>query len=133
MFLLTLYLVCSRSLVVAATELPTQAVASNGDGSTWNLLIALFVLLATAASAALPVAALRQWQGYWRLSAGLSLAVLGAWLGLIFISRLFSADAHRLWALEIFAWSMLNMIYMVALMTIKRASEKADQKNTLSD
>ena len=133
MFLLTLYLVCSRSLVVAATELPTQAVASNGDGSTWNLLIALFVLLATAASAALPVAALRQWQGYWRLSAGLSLAVLGAWLGLIFISRLFSEDARRLWVLEIFAWSMLNMIYMVALMTIKRASEKADKKNTLSD
>ncbi|MDP6417329.1 MAG: hypothetical protein QGG54_20185, partial [Gammaproteobacteria bacterium] len=123
MFLLTLYLVCSRSLVVAATELPTQAVASNGDGSTWNLLIALFVLLATAASAALPVAALRQWQGYWRLSAGLSLAVLAAWLGLIFVSRLFSEDAHRLWVLEIFAWSMLNMIYMVALMTIKRASE----------
>ena len=133
MFLLTLYLVCSRSLVVAATELPTQAVASNGVGSTWNLLIALFVLLATAASAALPVAALRQWQGYWRLSAGLSLAVLAAWLGLIFVSRLFSEDAHRLWVLEIFAWSMLNMIYMVALMTIKRASEKADKKNTLSD
>ncbi|HAJ76282.1 MAG: hypothetical protein QGG54_13610 [Gammaproteobacteria bacterium] len=133
MFLLALYLVFVQSLVVIAAELPNQAVVSNADGQAWNLLIALFVLLASVASAALPVAALRQWQGYWRLSAGLSLAVLGAWLGLIFISRLFSADAHRLWALEIFAWSMLNMIYMVALMTIKRASEKADQKNTLSD
>lgn len=133
MFLLALFLVCSQSLVMAATELPTQAVSSNADGWAWNFLIALFVLLATAASAALPVAALRQWQGHWRLGAGLSLAVLAAWLGLIFVSRLFSEDAHRLWALEIFAWSMLNMIYMVALMTIKRASEKANKKRTLSD
>ncbi|MBT70913.1 MAG: hypothetical protein CMQ15_02555 [Gammaproteobacteria bacterium] len=133
MCLLALYFAHAQSLVVVAAELPTQAVVSNAGGWAWNLLIVLFVLLVSTASAALPAAALRQWQGVWRLSAGLSLVVLGAWLGLIFISRLFSEDSHRLWALEIFTWSMLNMIYMVALMTIKRAFEKADKKNTLSD
>jgi hypothetical protein len=38
-----------------------------------------------------------------------------------------------LWLFEIFSWAMLNMIYMVSLMTIKRIFEKADEKNGLSD
>ncbi len=94
----------------------------------WNLVIAATVLVFSLASAVLPVAAIRQWQGAWRISAILPLLALLAWIALIAISKSIDADSHRLWPFEIFAWSMLNMIYMVSAMTIKRIFEKADQE-----
>lgn len=93
----------------------------------WNLVIAATVLVFSLASAVLPVAAIRQWHGAWRISAILPLLALMGWLVLIVVSKGIDADSHRLWPFEIFAWSMLNMIYMVSAMTIKRIFEKADQ------
>lgn len=98
----------------------------------WNLVIAVIVLAATAASAALPLAALKQWRGSWRVAAAAPLLLLGSWIGLIMLSRLGDGQGHRLWPLEIFAWAMLNMIYMVALMTAKRIFLKHDEENATS-
>jgi hypothetical protein len=93
----------------------------------WNLLIAAIVLLFSLASAALPLAALKQWRRHWRLAAAMSLLGLALWIVLIITGRNLDPASHRLWPLEIFAWAMINMIYMVALMTAKRIFEKADQ------
>ena len=115
---------CMSNPVTAAT------VSSNDAGTEWqwNLLIALIVLLVTAASAALTLAAIKQWSRGWRIGATIPLLVLLAWLIVIAVSRLLSEESHQLWPFEIFAWAMLNMIYMVALMTAKRIFEKADEK-----
>ena len=117
----------------AAENLALQSVVTDSSDWGWNLVISLTVLLVTLASAALPVAALRQWQGVWRVSAALPLLILAIWLGIIFISRVISAESHGLWALEVFGWAMLNMIYMVALMTTKRIFEKADKEKSIAD
>lgn len=104
--------------------------ATDADSAwLWNLVIALVVLVFTLASAVLPVAAWQQWRGPWRVAAGLPLAVLLAWVALIGLSRYFDPGSHRLWPFEIFAWAMLNMIYMVAAMTTKRILAKADEEN----
>ena len=92
----------------------------------WNLVIAIIVLGTLLASAALPVAALRQWQGRWRYFAAFPLAVLAVWVGLILTARLGDSNSHRLWPFELFAWAMFNMIYMVIIMTGKRKLDKAD-------
>ena len=106
---------------------------TSSDAGFWNLVIAAIVLVFSAASAALPLAALRHWHGGWRLGAMLPLCALLAWAALILLSKALDADSHRLWPFEIFAWAMLNMVYMVGLMTSKRIFDKADNKNTLSD
>lgn len=98
------------------------------DSWAWNLAIAGIVLVFSLASAVLPLAAMKQWQGSWRIGALLPLLGLGLWAGIIVLSRLADPQSHRLWPFEIFAWAMLNMIYMVALMTAKRVFEKADQE-----
>lgn len=113
------------------TALP--AAAATGSGSTefnwwWNLIIALVVLVFSLASAALPLAACRQWHGPWRLAAAAPLLGLLFWLLLIVTGRLTDPPSHRLWPIEIFAWAMLNVIYMVAIMTTKRTFQKADEK-----
>ena len=123
----------SQPLLGAAENLALQSVVTDSSDWGWNLVISLTVLLVTLASAALPVAALRQWQGVWRVSAALPLLILAIWLGIIFISRVISAESHGLWALEVFGWAMLNMIYMVALMTTKRIFEKADKEKSIAD
>ena len=66
------------------------------------------------------------------MAATAPLAVLLLWVSIIVIARLASSDAHRLWPCEIFAWAMLNMIYMVAVMTVKRVLDKADEEGSLS-
>lgn len=97
----------------------------------WNLVIAVIVLAATLASAALPLAALRQWQSGWRLAALAPLLVLALWVGIIVLSRMAAPNSHRLWPFEVFSWAMLNMIYMVAVMTYKRQIDKAEAEHAL--
>jgi hypothetical protein len=98
----------------------------------WNLVIAVIVLAATLASAALPLAAWRQWQESWRLAALAPLLVLALWVGIIVLSRLSDPNSHRLWPFELFSWAMLNMIYMVAVMTYKRQIDKAAAERAAS-
>ena len=92
----------------------------------WNMVIAIIVLGTLLASAALPVAALRQWPGRWRYFAGFPLVALAIWVLLIVTARLGDSNSHRLWPFELFAWAMFNMIYMVIIMTGKRKLDKAD-------
>lgn len=96
----------------------------------WNWVIALIVISATLASAALCIAAYRNWpQRGWRWGALAPLGVLALMLVIIGFARSGENLSHELWPLEIFAWSMLNMIYMVGLMTTKRIFEKADTQS----
>ena len=123
----------------AGLGLPTlaQAQALGGLESEsdwlWTLLIAAFVLIVTAASAVLPYSAIRQWRGAWRVAAAAPLVVLLLWLAVIIVSRVLTAGSHTLWPLEIFAWAMFNMIYMVSIMTIKRMCAKADEDSSSPD
>jgi hypothetical protein len=119
----------STSIVVISALLPALALGANEEQQAvwfWDLVIALIVLLAALASAALPIAAFRNWPNAWRWGALFPFAVLLAWGSLIAAAKLMDPTAHGLWPLELFAWAMLNMIYMVALMTTKRLFEKAD-------
>ncbi len=110
----------------AASSAVLGAEASNDQSATWwNFVIALIVLAALLSSVALPLAALRQWTGGWRIAALAPLLVLGLWVGVIAISRMSDSNSHRLWPFEVFSWAMLNMIYMVAVMTYKRQIDKA--------
>ena len=102
---------------------------ANDSPWIWNLVIALIVLIFTVASAALPLAAMKQWKGKWSIAAAFPLAVLGAWVTIIVLAKLQSFDSHRLWPFEIFAWSMINMVYMVSIMTIKRILDKDSLSN----
>ncbi|MFT6092521.1 MAG: Kef-type K+ transport system membrane component KefB [Pseudohongiellaceae bacterium] len=105
--------------------------ASQSSPWVWNLVIALIVISATLASAALCIAAYRNWpQKGWRLGALAPVGVLALILVIIAFARLGDNISHELWPLEIFAWAMLNMIYMVGLMTTKRIFEKADAQAT---
>ena len=114
----------------AQTELPIN---SDSNQFVWNLVIALIVIVFTLASAALPLAAARQWQNSWSLAAKFPLFILVVWVLIIVVAKLQSIDSHRLWSFELFAWAMLNMVYMVTVMTIKRIIEKNDEKSLSSD
>jgi hypothetical protein len=117
------------SIAVISVALPNALLAANEAPESvvfWNMVIASIVLLAALASAALPLAAFRNWQNRWRWGALFPFAVLLVWASIIVVAKLINPDAHGLWPLELFAWAMLNMIYMVALMTTKRIFEKAD-------
>ncbi len=119
-----------------ATGLIAATNEASNDSETiwlWNLFIALIVLLVTAASAALPLAAIKQWNRHWRIGAAIPLLVLLIWLAVIAVSRSLSDETHQLWPFEIFAWAMLNMIYMVALMTAKRLFDKEDEKSNANN
>ncbi|MFN3162237.1 MAG: hypothetical protein ACE37N_01820 [Pseudohongiellaceae bacterium] len=124
---------CQALLVLLTIGFSGNSMAAIGGGETefnmwWNLIIALVVLVFSLASAALPAAAIRQWRGAWCFAAAAPLVGLLLWLLLIVVGRLIDPASHRLWPFEIFAWAMLNMIYMVAVMTTKRTFEKADQE-----
>ena len=80
----------------------------------WDWAIIALVVLTALASAALPLAALRQWRGRWRLLAALPLAALLLW-GVAVI-----ALGHTGWPLQLFIWAMLTLVYMMALMTVRR-------------
>ena len=112
-------LVCT--VLSAQTELSQP---SNTQTLAWNLVIALIVIVFTMASAALPIAAARQWKNAWSTAAKVPLFALGIWILVIVVGKLQSADSHNLWSFELFAWEMMNMVYMVRVMTIKRIIEK---------
>lgn len=115
-------------LLVVATAAVAAPASSSNSAVFWNLVIAVIVLAVTLASAALPLAALRQWPAGWKIAAVAPLAVLALWIAIIALSRLTDSNSHRLWPFEIFSWAMLNMIYMVAVMTYKRQLDKAEQE-----
>lgn len=98
-------------------------------GWVWNLLVVVIILAVSAASAALTIAALKQWYGHWRWAAVFPFFILAFWILIIIGSRLFNDDAHRLWPLEIFAWAMLNLIYMQILMIAKKNKDKVKEQN----
>ena len=109
-----LFLLCSSLSFgaegTAGADEETQAVF-------WNFVIAVIVLATLIASAALPIAALRQWPGRWRYFAMFPLAVLILQLAVIVTGRLDDLGSHRLWPFELFAWAMANMIYMAVSYT----------------
>ncbi|NQV69123.1 MAG: hypothetical protein HQ498_03755 [Pseudohongiella sp.] len=117
-------------VLAATTNLPGE---ETDFAWVWNLLIAVIVLAVAAASAVLPISALRAWTGQWRLVAALPLLVLLIWVGMIIIAKLISVDSHQLWSLEVFAWAMLTLIYMVTVMSAKRIFEKKDLENSQSE
>lgn len=113
-------------LVLGSSSAIAASANSAGSTNSWNLIIALLVLAATAGSAVLNIAAIRQWDRNWGLVSALPLLGLLLLGLLILVSKQLDASAHELWALEIFAWAMLNMIYMVTAMTAKRMFAKRD-------
>lgn len=117
------------STVCIGAEGTTDA-ADETQAVFWNFVIAVIVLATLIASAALPVAALRQWPGRWRYLAMFPLAALMLLLAVIVTGRLDDPGSHRLWPFELFAWAMANMIYMVIVMTAKRKLDKHDAKET---
>lgn len=116
-------------LLPLASSSATAAATTTGEAtSSWNLVIALVVFAATAGSAVLNIAAIRHWDRNWGIVSGLPLIALLLWGLLIVITKQVDASAHELWALEIFAWAMINMIYMVTAMTAKRMFAKRDEE-----
>ena len=114
----------------AALSAPVQAIfAANNQAEAiplWDTVMLVIVFLTLSSSAALTVAAWRQWQRGWRLVAALPLVILVLWSGWIVGARSIDPAAHALWSFELFGWALLNLLYMVTALTAKRAFEKAD-------
>lgn len=111
-----------------AMTMPLPAFAASGDNPVWNLVMLVVVLLASAASAVLPLSALKHWQGYWKWVAAAPLALLAVWVVWIGLAKMLVPGSHALWLLEIFAWSMLTLLYMATVFTAKRQFERADSE-----
>ena len=120
--------------LLALGSSPTIAASVNSAGSagSWDLIIWLVVFTATAGSAVLNIAAIRNWDRNWGLVSGLPLLGLLLWGTLILVAKQLDASTHELWALEIFAWAMINLIYMVTAMTAKRMFAKRDVEESAS-
>jgi hypothetical protein len=120
-------------LAGAVLSAPVQTIlAANNQAESiplWDTVMLVIVFLTLSSSAALTVAAWRQWQRGWRLVAALPLVILVLWSGWIVGARTIDSEAHTLWSFELFAWSLLNLLYMVTALTAKRAFEKADQSS----
>ena len=128
--LYSVFLICWITLAFGAEGNSGYEDISPPTRAIWNFVIAILVISISAGSAALPIAAIKQWHGNWRISAIIPIAVLVLLIVIIVIAQIGNPQSHRLWSLEIFAWAMLNMVYMVAVMTIKRILEKEDDKNS---
>lgn len=102
-----------------------DSIAISSDEPIWVYVIIGFVLATLACSAALPLAAIRQWSGAWKACAISPLIALAVWVGFIITAKQLDQSAHPLWMLELFSWSMLNLIFMVTAMTAKRTFEKS--------
>lgn len=122
----SLILICCSPLILGADDSINFQQNAASSELFWNFIIAVFVIAVSSGSAALPVAAMKQWSGNWRIAAIVPIAILMLWIAIIVIGRIESPESHRLWTLEIFGWAMLNMVYMVSVMTVKRIIEKAD-------
>jgi hypothetical protein len=109
-------------------QLAADTSAQANSALVWNLFITLIVIAVPGSIAWLNWAALKTWSGYWRVLAGAPLVLLAAWVGLIVLSLLLNPDSHRLWPFEIFVWAMVTVVYLVVLMTAKRAFAKAEQQ-----
>ena len=119
-------------LAMASSSAIAASASSAAPTNTWNLIIAFLVFAATAGSAVLNIAAIRNWDRNWGLVSGLPLLCLLLWAALIVATKQLDATAHELWALEIFAWAMINLIYMVTAMTAKRMFVKHDGEGTIT-
>ncbi|MDA0281416.1 MAG: hypothetical protein O3C29_13440 [Proteobacteria bacterium] len=119
-------------LAMAGSSAIAASASSASPTNTWNLIIAFLVFAATAGSAVLNIAAIRNWDRNWGLVSGFPLLCLLLWAALIVVAKQVDADAHALWALEIFAWAMINLIYMVTVMTAKRMFAKLDGEGSAS-
>ena len=69
------------SAFTAEVDLDPQAAAQSAEWF-WNLVISIIVITISAASAALPIAAIKQWAGRWRMAAMAPLVVLGLWVSM---------------------------------------------------
>jgi len=96
----------------------------------WNLFIAVLIVLIPGSIVALCVAAIRQWRGSWRIMAIAPLGILLAWVALIVFSIILRPGSHSLWVFELFVWAMATSVYMMLLMTAKKAFLKADQEKS---
>ena len=119
---LLILLVFSSSSAIAAS------INSAGTADFWDLVIWIVVFAATSGSAVLNIAAMRNWDRNWGLVSVLPLLGLLLWGVLIFVAKQLDSSTHELWALEIFAWAMINLIYMVTAMTAKRMFAKSDSE-----
>ena len=117
-------------LAMASSSAIAASASSAAPTNTWNLIIAFLVFAATAGSAVLNIAATRNWDRNWGLVSGLPLLGLLLWGVLIFVAKQLDSGSHELWALEIFAWAMINLIYMVTAMTAKRMFAKSDSEKS---
>ena len=113
-------------LAMASSSAIAASASSAAPTNIWNLIIAFLVFAATAGSAVLNIAAIRNWDRNWGLVSGFPLLGLLLWGALIIVAKQLDANTHALWALEIFAWAMINLIYMVTAMTAKRMFAKHD-------
>ncbi len=120
-----------------AVSIAGSATAASGvspaTGNFWDMVIILVVFAVTAASAVLPLAALRQWSRNWKIVAALPLLALLLWLLLITLSKQIDPQSHQWWELEVFAWAMMNMVYMVTAMTAKRVFARKDSENAAKE
>ncbi len=107
---------CIASPVLAAAE-----------AGSFGTVITGLTLAVAAAAAWLPLAAWRHWRGPWRSVALAPLFLLLLWVALIVAGRAAGASAHPLWPLEIFAWAMATMVYMVAALTVKSILNKSQR------
>jgi hypothetical protein len=111
--------------IFSACAQTLDSVGISSDEPIWVYVIIGFVLATLACSAALPLAAIRQWSGAWKACAISPLIALAVWVGIIITAKQLDQSAHPLWMLELFSWSMLNLIFMVTAMTAKRTFEKS--------
>ncbi len=125
------------ALLVIALSIAGSATAASGVSPTasnfWDMVIILVVFAATAGSAVLPIAAIRRWNRNWKIVAALPLLALVVWLLLIALSKQIEPQSHQLWKLEVFAWAMLNMIYMVTVMTAKQMFARKDSEDAAKE
>lgn len=124
--------IATLSLLCLGTSNSTLAAVTSDSASatSWNLLIILIVFAATAGSVVLNIAAIRQWDRNWGLVSALPIFGLVIWSGIIVTAKIIDTNSHMLWTLEIFAWAMINMIYMVTAMTAKRMFAKRDEEGS---
>lgn len=94
----------------------------------WEILIALLVIATGGSIAYLCYQAMLAWEGTWKLMALAPLVVIALWLTIILVNKLSDPASHQLWAFEVFSWAMGTTLYLVVLMTAKRAYLKAEQE-----
>lgn len=94
--------------------------------TTVGVGLTVLVLLVTAASVYLPLAAYSHWTGAWRKAALAPLLLLLLWVVLVLAHKAVDPSAHPRWQIEFFIGAMAIMIYMVAAFTIKSILNKAE-------